>query len=98
MIRLTPILSALLRPLEDGDGDASGTAALVGIIAGDFVDDAGVDEEEEPVEEGEGDDKDDDDDDAIIIGLEAAAGKLIVDGPQVCGGTALFDVILKSGV
>ena len=122
MKRLTPIFSAVLRPLEGDDEDTSGGAALVGVVAGDFVDAAGVDEEEEPVEEGKGDDKDDDDDDgvdgeadgsavvmamketfvddddAIIIGPEAVPDKLTVDGPQVCGGTAPFDVILNSGV
>ena len=60
--RSTPILSAVLRPLEGDDEDASGSAALVGVVARDFVDAAGVDEEEEPAEGGEGGDKNDDDD------------------------------------
>ena len=91
MKRLTPISSAVLRPLE-GDEDTIGVAALVGVVAGGSVDNGGVDEEEKPAEDWEKDEKDDDDD-AIIIGLKAAPDTLMVDGPQVCGETASFDVI-----
>ena len=111
---LIPALAAVLRVLEDDDGDVGSAAALVIVIAGGIVGDAFVDEKEEEEEEEKeaGDNEDDDesavattveetpvdDDDAIAVGLEPPPSKLVAERPHVCGATASFDVISKVGV
>ncbi len=102
-LMLMAAMAAALSLLDDGGVSRGGAAAPVVVGVRKLVDDAVVRGEDVNDEEGDaGEDEDGDDIPLVEYGLgtvelEALVGKLGLSGPHVCGDTASFDVIEKTG-